>query len=179
MPSPSKTRLIQNALLLLVIAALALVLLLPQADKNTDSVTLYDADIGDEAHEIGIHVEGQEDILIKNLGGVWTVVQPTEFVANREKVQQLFTLLAEQTDRSYSLAGLNLADYGLEDERLSIRFNKVNYVLGQYNPVAQKRYIKKGNKMYLVTETISGLLQQGLDAFRVAPAKPAEKATEQ
>ena len=95
------------------------------------------------------------------------MVQPEEFIADKEQVRHLFTILSENAETSYDLEGKDLAKYGLDEDRISISFNQVKLVFGEYNPVSQKRYIRKGNKMYLVSETITGLLQQGVDAFRM------------
>ena len=171
MLSSNKKRLIQNLILIAVVAALAYFLWVQkEEDKNDKShlaSTLYDNSIGDEATEILIHVEGREDILLKNIDDVWTVVQPEEFVADKEQVQHLFTILSENAEISYDLEGKDLAKYGLDKDRLSVSFNNVKLVFGEYNTVSQKRYIRKADKMYLVSETVTGLLQAGADAFRM------------
>ena len=171
MSSPNKKRLYQNLALLLIIAGLALFLWSQQEAKKNDkshlSSTLYDASIGDEASEIVIHVSGREDILLKNLNDVWTVMQPEEFVADEEQVRHLFTILSENADTRYDIKGKDLSQYGLHEDNLSITFNTVKLIFGEYNPVSQKRYILKGDTLYLVSETISGLLRAGVDAFRV------------
>lgn len=175
MASPNKTRLIQNTILVAIVAALAVfVWTKNQASKNDTShlsATLYDKSIGDEATEVLIHVKDREDILIKNINDVWTVVKPIEFIADKEQVRHLFTILSENAESSYDIAGKDLASYGLDDDRLSISFNQVKLIFGKYNSVTQKRYIRKGDKMYLVSETISGLLQAGVDAFKITDDK--------
>ena len=175
MASPNKKRFIQNTALVVVVTALAVfVWFQNQNDKNDTShlsATLYDKSIGDEANEISIHVNEREDILIKNINDVWTVVKPTEFIADKEQIRHLFTILSENAESSYDIEGKDLASYGLDEDRLSISFNQVKLIFGKYNSVSQKRYIRKGNKMYLVSETISGLLQAGVDAFKIKDAK--------
>ena len=171
MPSPNIKRLIQNFILIAIVAALAFFLWVQkEADKDDKShlaSTLYDKSIGDEATEILIHVKDRPDILLKNIDDVWTVVQPEEFVADKEQVRHLFTILSENAETSYDLEGKDLVKYGLDEDRLSVSFNNVKLVFGEYNPVSQKRYIRKADKMYLVSETVTGLLQAGMDAFRM------------
>jgi len=175
MANPNKKRFIQNGVLLLVIGALAFFVWSQNQEEKNDtshlSKTLYDKSIGDEASEILIHVKDREDILLKNINDVWSVVKPSEFIADKEQVRHLFTILAENAESSYEIAGKDLAEYGLDEDRLSISFNQVKLIFGEYNPVSQKRYILKGDKMYLVSETISGLLQAGVDAFKINDAK--------
>ena len=178
MSSPNKKRLIQNITLISIIAAIAIFLWTQQQtskdDKSNLASTLYDESIGDEATEILIHVKDREDILLKNLDEVWTVVKPEKFVADKEQVQSLFTILSENAENSYAIEGKDLAKYGLDEERLSLSFNQVKLVFGEYNPVTQKRYIRKANKMYLVSESVSGLLQAGVDAFKIKTPKTEE-----
>ncbi len=175
MASPNKKRLVQNTILIAIVAALVFfVWSQNQASKNDTShlsATLYDKSIGDEASEVLIHVKDREDILIKNINDVWTVVKPAEFVADKEQVRHLFTILSENAESSYDIKGKDLVSYGLDEDRLSISFNQVKLIFGKYNSVAQKRYIRKGDKMYLVSETISGLLQAGVDAFKITHNK--------
>ena len=170
MPSSNKKRFIQNLVLVAIVSALAWFLWAQKTDENDTShlaSTLYDESIGDEATEVLLHVEGRADILIKNIDDVWTVVKPEEFVADKEQVRHLFTILSENAETNYDLEGKDLAEFGLDEDRLSISFNGVKLVFGKYNPVSQKRFIRKADKMYLVSETISGLLQAGMDAFRI------------
>ncbi len=181
MPSTNKKRLIQNLVLLTVIAVLGYFLWAQkEVDKNDTShlaSTLYDKSIGDEATEILIHVKDRADILLKNIDDVWKVVQPEEFIADKEQVRHLFTILSENAETSYDLEGKDLVQYGLDEDRLSVSFNNVKLVFGEYNPVSQKRFIRKADKMYLVSETITGLLQAGVDAFRMKEVK-TETTTE-
>ena len=116
-------------------------------------------------------LKDRDDILIKNINNVWTVVQPTEFIADAEQVRHLFTILAENADTSYDLKDKDLVSYGLDEDRLSISFNTVKLIFGKYNGVSQKRYIRKADKMYLVSETITGLLEAGVDAFKIKDVK--------
>ncbi|GAA0418092.1 hypothetical protein GCM10009133_28080 [Cocleimonas flava] len=165
MLSPNSKRLVQNFILLIVVAALAAFIILREDEKELYT-TLYDTSIGDEATDIVIHVEGQEDVVLKNTEGKWKVTKPEQFDADEEKVRHLFTLLSENADTHYDIADKNLADFGLDKDYLSVSFNGVKLVFGDYNEVAQKRYVLKGDKMYLISETVSGLLESGASSFK-------------
>jgi len=175
MASSNKKRFIQNVVLIAIILAIALFLWMKAQDEKSNpshlSSTLYDKSIGDEATEVLIHVKDREDILIKNINDVWTVVKPVEFEADKEQVRHLFTILSENAETNYEITGKDLVSYGLDEDRLSISFNQVKLIFGKYNSVSQKRYILKGDRMYLVSETISGLLQAGVDAFKITHNK--------
>ncbi len=166
MPSPTCKRLIQNLILLSIVAALAAFIMMRDDDTKKLYSTLYDKSIGDEATEIVIHADGAENVVLKNIEGQWKVTKPAQFDADKEKVRHLFTLLSENADTSYDIADKNLADFGLDKDKLSVSFNGVKLVFGDYNEVSQKRYVLKGDKMYLISETVSGLLESGADSFK-------------
>jgi len=166
MASQNKKRLFQNLALLIVVLGLVAFVMTRKEDAGETHKTLYDTSIGDNAEEVVIHSEGREDVVLKNENDIWKVIKPTEFVADKNKVRHLFTLLSEDADSSYDVAGKDLARYGLEKDRLSVSFNGVKMTFGKLNEVAQKRFILKGDKIYLVEETVSGLMEMGAEAFK-------------
>ena len=164
MASPNKKRLIQNIALLLLLAAL--ILFVTYYNSAKDNNTLHDKAIGEEATEVIIHSEGREDILIQNQDGIWQGIKPEEFIVDKDKMRHLFTLLSEDAKTSYDVRGKDLASYGLDQNRLSVSFNGVRMIFGDLNSISQKRYILKGDKIYLISETVFGLLQSGIDGFK-------------
>ena len=78
--------------------------------------------------------------------------------------------MSENTESKYTVEDKDLVEYGLDEDRLSISFNKVKFIFGKYNAVSQKRYVQKAEMMYLVSEAVTGLLQEGVDAFRIVKA---------
>jgi len=167
----NKKRLALNLLLVAIIAGLFVFIFTRDENGTEQYKTLYDKSIGDNAKEVVIHVEGRDDIVLENKADTWKVTQPTEFIADKAKVQHLFTFLKENAESSYPIAGKDLAEYGLDVERLSISFNGVKYIFGKLNTVTEQRFIQKGDTLYLITETISGVMQMGVEAF-----KPQQKA---
>jgi len=170
--------LILNLLLLLVVVGLVLFVYTREADTSGQFGTLYDKSIGNDAREIVIHVEGKEDVVLQNQNNIWKLVKPVEFIADKAKVQHLFTLLSENAESNYPIEGKDLAEYGLDKDRLSISFNGVKIVFGNLNTVTQQRFILKGETLYLIDEAVSGVMQSGADAFKPEPReelKPVEK----
>ncbi len=167
MPNPNKKRFIQNCLLLLVVCILGVLVWKNQnqSAKNL-ATTLYDKRIGDEASEIIISREGQPNVVLNRENETWKVTTPVEFVADKEKVRHLFTLLSENAETHYPIEGKDLSQYGLDKERLSVSFNGVKLVFGKLNEISMQRYILKDDKFYLISETVSGLLEQGADSFK-------------
>ena len=165
MASLSKKRLLLNLALLIIVAGLIGFIVTREADKGESYATLYDKSIGDDAKELIIHVEGKDDVVIKLEDDIWRVVKPSKFVADKDKIRHLFTLLSENAESNYTLEGKDLASYGLDKDRLSISFNGVKIRFGKLNEVTEKRFILKADRMYLISETISGLLLMGEVGF--------------
>jgi hypothetical protein len=162
----NKKRLIQNLLLLIAVAGLGYFVATKEQDRGELHQTLYDKSFGDEVTKITLHTKGADDVILENINDIWKVTQPEKFDADSQKVRQLFTLLSENADSEYNIKGKDLAKYGLDKNNLSIRFDEVLLIFGDYNEVTQQRYILKGDKMYLVNEAISGLIQFGAEGFK-------------
>lgn len=166
MTSLNRKRLLLNFILLLIITLLIIFVMTRNDNKDELHPTLYDQSIGDEAKEVIIHSDGKKDVVLRNENGLWKVVKPEQFIADKAKVQHLFTLLSENAESSYDIKGKDLAAYGLDKDNLSVSFNGVKIIFGKLNTISQKRYLRKGDKMYLIEETVSGLMEMGTDAFK-------------
>ncbi len=166
MASSNKKRLLLNIVLLVVVAGLIAFITTRKEDTGETYKTLYDTSIGDDAKELVIHVEGQDDVVIQLENDVWKVVKPSTFVADKDKIRHLFTLLSENAESSYDIKDKDLASYGLDKDELSISFNGVKMIFGKLNEVTGKRFILKGDRMYLISETVSGLMMMGEEGFK-------------
>lgn len=171
MTSSNKKRLLLNLLLLVVVVGLIIFIVLRKEDSGETYKTLYDTSIGDNAKELVIHSEGRDDLVMQLENDVWKVVKPSTFVADKDKVRHLFTLLSENAESSYDIKDKDLANYGLDKDKLSISFNGVKMIFGKLNEITEKRFILKGDRMYLISETISGLMMMGEEGFK-PQAKP-------
>jgi len=166
MTNSSKKRLMLNIGLLIIMVGLIGFIVSRDENKTESFKTLYDKSIGDDAKELVIHVDGKDDLVIQLKNEVWSVVKPNSFIADKDKVRHLFTLLSENAESNYDLEGKDLASYGLDKDNLSISFNGVKMIFGKLNEVTGKRFFLKGERMYLISETISGLMILGEEGFR-------------
>ncbi len=162
----NEKRLIQNLFLLMLVAGLAYFVATREEDRGELHQTLYDKSFGDEVTKITLHIDGAKDVVIENINETWKVTAPEKFDADSQKVQQLFTLLSESAESQYDIKNIDLTTFGLDKNSMSIRFDDVLLIFGNYNEITQQRYILKGDKMYLIAETISGLIKSGAKGFR-------------
>ncbi len=166
----TKKRFILNGLLLLAIGGL-----IGFIDQQSNQVikinSLYDESMGNEIHSISIYhykADSSSDdstIKLKKVANKWLIIKPIEREADQRKIQHLMTLLSERIDASYPVAGKDLVTFGLDKERVSVTFNGVKIQFGVLNPISHKRYLRKDNTVYIVTETVYGLLIGGVAGF--------------
>lgn len=164
-------RLFLNLFLLFVVAALIWFVINENTGESDAVETLYDQSMGDDVTSVVIHVAPHDDIHIENTGHednrIWKIAQPIQVEADKSKVRLLFTLLTDPISSSYDAKGKDLSKYGLDKDDTSISFNGVTLILGDLNKVSQTRYILKGDKIYLIAETVSGMLGLGVDGFKI------------
>jgi len=164
-------RLFLNLLLLLLAGGLIWFVATREPETRKMGDRLYDAAMGDNITRVLIHVQGKPDILIENIAKAdepdrWMITQPVQAEADKDKVRLLFTLLTDPVSASYDVADKDLAQFGLDQEKMSLSFNGVKLLMGDLNQVSQARYILKNNKIYLIAESVTPLIRSGLDEFQ-------------
>lgn len=141
-----------------------------QLQKDQEGAeTLYHKDIGESIHQLVITVPGQAALLIESEAGKvgsWKIVKPVMGVANTQSLQQLFTLLGEPILAEYAVEGKDLRSFGLADSAIQVRFNDVEYRLGNLNPVNHRRYVLLKDRVLMVNEAVYELLMRGVDSFK-------------
>ena len=164
-------RWVLNGLLLLSVIALLGVIIQKSNTPRVALDTLYDERMGDEI--ISIHINRQakkpenlaESLELEKISGKWMMKIPIKAEVDDLKIKHLMTLLSDAVDARYSVKGKDLSVFGLENTQTSITFNGVEIQFGSLNPVSHKRYLKKGETIYMVAETVHGLLLNSADSF--------------
>ena len=160
-----------NLVLLLVVLGLGW-FIYHQMHSSKRADTLYDEAMGNEI--VSIHIVHQENpsedrpaskIEMQKNDGKWKIVKPIVAAVDTNKIKHLLTLLSERIEASYPVEGKDLSVFGLDKEPLSVSFNGVRFQLGASNPVSRKRYIRKSDTIYLIDETVYGLLRSGTKGF--------------
>ena len=161
---------LNGVLLLLVIALIAFIiqqLHTPRVAVNT----LYDESMGDEIVSIRIYRNITEEkklasnIELEKISNKWMMVSPIKASVDNRKIKHLLTLLSDTVDAQYSVKGKDLSIFGLDNKRLSVFFNGVEIQFGSLNPISYKRYLRKADTIYMVAETVNGLLLSSVDSF--------------
>lgn len=132
--------------------------------------SLYDEAMGSEIHSIRIYHQQiinqtahSTRIEIKKSADKWQITKPIKADVDTQKIQHLLTLLSDPISAHYPLKGKDLSLFGLDKERVSVSFNRIKIQFGSLNPITHKRYLRKGETIYIVSETVYGLLVGGVD----------------
>jgi hypothetical protein len=177
-------RFILNIILLIVVLGLFWFIQLP-ATKDGMIKTLYEQAMGREIDSIHIFYQKKGDFLaikheitLKKVAAHWVMIAPLKAAVDERKIQHLMTLLSDRIEASYPIEGKDLSLFGLDKERVSVVFNGVKIQFGTLNPVTHKRYLRKGDTLYVVAETVYGLLIRGVDGFIVVTPPKETAASE-
>jgi hypothetical protein len=164
-------RLVLNGFLLLLVLSL-IGFITQQSNKKVMIASLYDNAMGNEIHSIVIHypkIENKQSIIaeiqLEKKNGLWMMIKPINTAIDERKIKHLTTLLFDPISASYPIKDKDLSRFGLGAEQVSIRFNGVKIQLGSLNPISHQRYVRQGEHIHLVAETIYGLLIGGTDSF--------------
>ena len=134
--------------------------------------SLYDNSMGNEIHSIIIQypkVENKQSIMaeiqLEKTNGQWMMIKPINTPIDERKIKHLTTLLSDPIGASYPISNKDLSRFGLGVKQVNISFNGVKIQLGSLNPISHQRYVLKGERIYLVAETVYGLLIGGATSF--------------
>ncbi|MDH5471366.1 MAG: DUF4340 domain-containing protein [Gammaproteobacteria bacterium] len=120
-----------------------------------------------EKDEINIITIPREkgDIILKSTTSGWLMHSPYKIRGHEFRINQLLNLTQLIAENSYETGDLNLSQFNLDPSDTSIIFNKTTLEFGTTNPVNLMRYIKSGNKLFLVKDTIYPLLRSQPTSF--------------
>lgn len=174
-----QSRLWLNAVLLLIILALAVLLWLkPSGDES--STVLVDLSPSEVRH---IHItqisDGEERVIaLKKEAKTWYIeTSPQPKKVKPEKVAQVLTLLGETSLSQYPVAGRDLAQYQLQPGLLKVSFNSIELIFGMTNPVNYQRYILQDKTIHLVNESVFATLNNPVAQWLVSEQTSSETET--
>jgi hypothetical protein len=158
-----RSRLLLNFVLLALVIALVIIVY-SSTDEHAHEVTLLTTLSPDAITDIRIHHNQRETVLHKQDDG-WKMTQPISIEANGFRINTLLKLLTATSQADYAVAGLDLAQYGLEKPATSIRFNDLEIAFGISNPVNGLRYVRIGERVHLIDDSFYPLLSSQTGAL--------------
>lgn len=143
-------------LLLLVIAAGLGWLVYQEARPGGGAARLSSVDAA-EVRRIVLELPGKADVALERQPRGWALVAPRALPASEFHVEALLRLLALPVEARYPVGNLDLAATGLDQPKLVMRFDDEAFVFGGQEPLGNRRYIRRGEEVLLVTDGVSAL----------------------
>ncbi|MGH8271964.1 MAG: DUF4340 domain-containing protein, partial [Gammaproteobacteria bacterium] len=150
------------ALALLVAAVVALVLLYRHHQNRpppaaTPLTTLAPAALT----RLVVKTQGKTTLMLVRNGDGWQMQKPVHARADADRVAALLAGLDEPTTRHYSVHALSLAGVGLAPPAFVLEAGDIRLEFGALNPANLLRYVRRGDTVYLVYDTIAPRLASG------------------
>lgn len=150
-------RALLNLFMLLLVGALAAVVLFgpdPGAKAPPAAIgqtaTFSRVEIG---HRDGATVRLERD------GAGWQVVDGTRRrLADGKRVARILALPGMTSDTRYGVDEVDLDALDLNPPRIVLRLDDQRFAFGGQEPLNRRRYIRVGDTIFLVTDTVIGLL---------------------
>ncbi|MDN5864817.1 MAG: DUF4340 domain-containing protein [Gammaproteobacteria bacterium] len=163
-----KNRLIALALLAACIVALVLVFSLRGGPDRPPAVPLTHMAPA-TVTRIEVHKLGRPVMTLHQRAVGWWMLAPQSAPAEAARVQRLLAALGELTARQYPADSIDLAAVGLNPPAWTLIVNNTRIDFGSLNPSSLLRYVRRGDAVYMVMDSIAPLLAGGANAF-LAPA---------
>ncbi len=151
----SKRNLLNLALLLLIGVLVLLVIYEPGIEEPKENPNLLDIDRG-AIKQIRIEREGQETVkLVRNGENNWRLTAPLAIAANDFRINSILRITEQKSLGSYPADSERLARFGLEKPRVTLTLgDKLEIAFGDSTPLDQRRYVKVGDRVYLISDTL-------------------------
>ncbi len=157
-------RLWLNVGLLILLAGLAwLAYEAPGLDGRED-ITGLTGMSPDQVTRITIRRPGKADLVFRK-EDVWWMQSPVRVPARAFRIDSVLGIAGAQWRGRYDVAGLDLGKYGLDEPLATIFFDEVKIDFGGNEPLKRQRYVRMGDHVYLINDTLFYQLQASPAAY--------------
>ena len=146
------SRALLNITLLILVALLAIYVFTPDMKQQEKQASTLLAPLSPaDVDRISIR-HNQRQVELKKADGKWRMLEPVSIDANSFRIDTLLKMLESSSHATYSVSGLDLGKYGLNDVNTSIGFNDTTIDFGIVNPVNGYRYVRSGSNIHLIDD---------------------------
>jgi len=150
----NKRNLLNLGLLLLIGVLVLLVIYEPGIEKPQEPRRLLELE-REAVTQIRIERQGQETVALTRDGGDWSLTEPLAIGASVFRIGSLLRITEQRSLGSFPAEPERLAGYGLEAPRVTLTLNdKVTVAFGDNTPLDQRRYVRLGDRVHLVSDTL-------------------------
>ncbi len=170
-----KSRWLVNILLLLTVLGVgAFIKFRPQ--QETVSATSYEvSSLRLNAFErITIEFPAKAPVSFEKIDGYWYIAKPYKARADQKLVMRILSLVAAKSAQKFPAT--DLAQFGLDQPKLKLKFDDAEFVFGTFNPVTSEQYVAFNNEVYLLPISYAESSQSPLEEYLdKSPFKPNEQ----
>ena len=120
------------------------------SELTTDEIDTIEIESGD------LHLQ------LKRNGDSWDIESPISWPAQENNVRRLLSILKSEADVLAVAADVDLAALGLQQPKVSMRFNGTPLLFGATNNIGGRRYVMLDEKLYLLPDVHLVFVTQGL-----------------
>ncbi len=160
----SRTKL--NFGLLVLVALLGLVVWLsPENDVESEPPPSLSLLTPEDIRIISISNNNGPSFTMERTINGWRMTRPHLQQANSERIGMLLGLLTTPVYEQFEVDSEELAQFGLAPPKARLRLNEVEFSMGGVHPYNRKRYLGKGNTVYLTNDIFLHHLQARAEDF--------------
>lgn len=110
-----------------------------------------------------IEIESDDLLLrLQRANDGWDIESPISWPAQITNVRRLLSILKIEADALADAADVDLAALGLQQPKVSMRFNDIALLFGATNNIGERRYVMLDEKLYLLPDVYLVFVNQGL-----------------
>lgn len=160
----SDRRAFTNLLLFVGVAAMAFIAWQDHVARNAPPSSVLETPPQDISR-IEIDLPKRARLVLEKSAGTWWLHQPFRAPLQQGRVGVLLSLAEAVPASRYSIAGRQLADFGLEPARGRLQLNDAMLRFGDQEPSSGRRYVQHGEQILLLEDQHLPLLDAGLKAL--------------
>ena len=170
-----KSRWLVNVLLLLIVLGVgAFIKFRPQ--QEIVKATSYEVSSLklSSFNNVSVEFPTKAPIAFEKVDGYWYIAKPYKARADQMLVMRILSLVAAKSAQKFPAT--DLAQFGLDQPKLKLKFDDAEFVFGTFNPVTSEQYVAHDNPVYLLPVSYAESAQSPLEEYLdKTPFKPTEQ----
>jgi hypothetical protein len=154
-------RWVVNALLVALIVGLSLAGVFFEPSATVEKKPAISQLTADEVDTIEIET-GDLQLRLQRVNDGWEIESPINWPAQITNVRRLLSILKIEADALSDAADVDLSALGLQQPKVSMRFNGIPLFFGATNNIGGRRYVMLNEKLYLLPDVHLVFVNQGL-----------------
>ncbi len=104
----------------------------------------------------------QSTLVLSRSGDGWRIDSPIQWSADRGNVERLIAIVDAETDSQLDADEIDLSTLGLDLPKALLRLDDTQVLFGATNNIGERRYVKIGERVYLLPDVHLPFISQGL-----------------